>query len=257
MSRDGSCCGHGRDNSSQIGPDGWAIAPGPSRPTDKAGDFSGFGKIAKSGGPMAFGYSSVFSTKSKDGKPHESSRTTEDELEHALDAWRRDRNANVDLSHDAPVEPTQRRKLYLIPRSKLLAVKQEESSAPHPEDKEGEEGENREKAESSISKEQSEKKIDQNRAFFAIRNLDEAEDHFTVLSTEHHHMSRTLHLTESMFARIIREGPAELLDDTALDAAKAFDLMVIMMEGAKLDKERRTPIASKFMDDDKPLSLSA
>ncbi|KAH8115352.1 armadillo-type protein [Phellopilus nigrolimitatus] len=54
MSRGGLRRGYDCDNSWLIGPDGWAGAPGPSRPANEAGYLPGFGKIAKSGGPMTF-----------------------------------------------------------------------------------------------------------------------------------------------------------------------------------------------------------
>ena len=47
----------------------------------------------------------------------------------------------------------------------------------------------------------------------------------------------------------------ELFDDIAIDAPKAFDLMAIMMKGAKLDEERQSRIANKSMDNDKLLKL--
>ncbi|KAH8110343.1 armadillo-type protein [Phellopilus nigrolimitatus] len=283
MSRGGSCCSHGRDNNSQIGPDGWAIAPGPSRPADKAGYFSGFGKFSKSGEPVAFGPH----TKARESPGTSSNMLSMLGVESAaevsalLQSSHRSRppsrNADVDLSHGVPVEPTQRRKLYLIPRSKLLAEKQEEIPAPQPEDKEGE---NREKAESSISNEQSEKKIDQDRksslpyatsmkwkstSLRCRRSITTCREASAIESKK-----ADARLVGDLFERAIsrnlcspasyEEGlipAAELLDDIAIDAAKAFDLMVIMMKGAKLNEERRMPIASKSMDDDKPLSLSA
>ena len=50
---------------------------------------------------------------------------------------------------------------------------------------------------------------------------------------------------------------AEILDDIAIDAPKAFDLFAIMMKGAHLheDEERRTRLASKSMDSDKLVGL--
>lgn len=66
MSRGGSRRGEhtrGGDYGSQPGPDGWNIASGSAAvraPPAKAGDLSNFGKIAKSGGMMTMGPSSVF-----------------------------------------------------------------------------------------------------------------------------------------------------------------------------------------------------
>ena len=48
---------------------------------------------------------------------------------------------------------------------------------------------------------------------------------------------------------------AELLDDIAIDAPKAFDLMAIMMKGANFDEEQQSRIAGKSMDNDKLLKL--
>ena len=44
---------------------------------------------------------------------------------------------------------------------------------------------------------------------------------------------------------------AELLDDIAIDAPKAFPLMAIMMKGAMFDEEQQPWIAGKSMDNDK------
>ena len=48
---------------------------------------------------------------------------------------------------------------------------------------------------------------------------------------------------------------AEVIDDVAIDAPKAYSLMAIMMKGAQLDEERRTRLASKLEDSDKLTSL--
>lgn len=64
MSRGDSRRGHDRDGGAQVGPDGWAFAPGPSRPENKAGDLTNFGKIQKGSGAMlSFGPASVFTVK--------------------------------------------------------------------------------------------------------------------------------------------------------------------------------------------------
>ena len=44
-----------------------------------------------------------------------------------------------------------------------------------------------------------------------------------------------------------------MLDDIAIDAPKAFNLMAIMMKGAKSDEEQQSRIAGKSMDIDKHL----
>ena len=46
---------------------------------------------------------------------------------------------------------------------------------------------------------------------------------------------------------------AELLDDILIDAPKAFDLMAIMIKGAKFDEEQQSRIAGNSMDNDKLL----
>jgi translation initiation factor 4G len=48
---------------------------------------------------------------------------------------------------------------------------------------------------------------------------------------------------------------AEIIDDIAIDAPKAFQLFAIMIRGAGLDEERRSRLASKSMDTDKLLDL--
>jgi len=48
---------------------------------------------------------------------------------------------------------------------------------------------------------------------------------------------------------------AESLDDIAIDAPKAFDLMAIMMRGANLNDERRRHIAAKSTYSDKLVAL--
>ena len=52
---------------------------------------------------------------------------------------------------------------------------------------------------------------------------------------------------------------AEGLDDTVIDAPKAFQIMAILMKGAGLDKdaERRARIAQKSTNGDKLLGLIA
>ncbi|THH03389.1 hypothetical protein EW145_g6297 [Phellinidium pouzarii] len=302
MSRGGSRRGQDRDGQ-QVGPDGWAVAPGPSRPASKAGDLSNFGKITK-GGTMTFGPTSVFSAK-RDGNKRDSaqlSRTSSSQnmfsmlnnetTAEASPSTSRpsrppSRAASVDFSHGVPTEPQQRPRLNLLPRSKPAAETEEKGASAQDEADEAEEGEIGEKVATgkpSMSKEQAEKKIDQDaKEFFAIRNLDEAENYFAALPAEHRHLlvsKLVLHSIESkeadaklvaeLFERAIsrnlcspasfEEGfmpTAELIDDVAIDAPKAFDLMAIMLKGGKLDEERRTRVASKSMDSDKLLSLLA
>jgi translation initiation factor 4G len=120
---------------------------------------------------------------------------------------------------------------------------------------------------------------------FFVRSIDESEEYFTKLPSEHHHrlvdkmVSKAIESKEAdgklvadAFARAVEkhmcsisafeEGflpVAELLDDIAIDAPKAFPIMATMMKGAGLDKdkERRTRIAQKSMDSHKLLELLA
>ncbi|KAL5512629.1 hypothetical protein ACEPAG_3282 [Sanghuangporus baumii] len=305
MSRGGSRRGQDRDGNVQVGPDGWAVASGPSRPANKAGDLTNFGKIQKGSGAMNFGPASVF-TKKGDNKrdsaslSRASSNTNMFQMLQATEAANEppaastssrasratSRTASVDLTHNASGEstPSQRPKLNLLPRSKPLLEASQASPAESHADEDGEEGEIIEKdsGKPSMSKEQAEKKVDQDRKeFFAIRDLDEGEEYFSALPTEHRHIlieklilyaleakETEARLVADLFERAIsrnlcspatfEEGflPAtEMLDDIAIDAPKAFNLMAIMMKGAKLDEERRTRIASKSMDSDKLLAL--
>lgn len=305
MSRGGSRRGQDRDGGPQVGPDGWAVASGPSRPANKAGDLTNFGKIQKGSGAMSFGPASVF-TKKGDSKrdsatlSRASSNTNMFQMLQAAEGATEppvaptasrisraaSRTASVDLTHNAPVEsaPVQRPKLNLLPRSKPLPESSQESPARERPDEEPEEGEinERDTGRSSMSKEQAEKKVDQDKKeFFAIRDLDEGEEYFSALPTEHRRIlieKLVLHALEAkeaearlvadLFERVasrnicspatFEEGflpTAEMLDDIAIDAPKAFNLMAIMIKGAKIDEERRTRIASKSMDSDKLLAL--
>lgn len=101
--------------------------------------------------------------------------------------------------------------------------------------------------------------------FFVRRDLDEAEDYFTTLPPEYRHLlvdtlahmaieskDADCMLVGDFFERAVSkdlcspssfvEGfipTAELLEDIAIDTPRAFDLMAIMLKGAKLDGERR------------------
>ena len=121
--------------------------------------------------------------------------------------------------------------------------------------------------------------------FFSVRNIDKSEEYFTKLPSEYHHrlvdkmVSNAIESKEAdgklvadAFARAAEKNLcsisafeegflpiAELLDDIAIDAPKAFQIMAIMMKGARLDKdeERRTRIAQKSIDSDNLLGLLA
>ena len=167
------------------------------------------------------------------------------------------RTASVDLSHGIPLKSSQRPNLNLFPRTKPVQGRAEGSPATGDgeEPEEGEIHESEAAREPSLSKEQAEHKIDQDlKEFFAIRNLDEAEDYFTALPGDYHAQlvvklvmqaieskradvqlvaylfdcatSKTLCSARSHEEGFIRS--AELLDDIAIDAPKAFDPMAII-----------------------------
>ena len=295
MSRGGSRRGGERGQfDQQTGPDGWAVAgsAGPPRPPPKAGDLSNFGKITKSQ-PMTFGPSSVFAGKkeSKGGRAESLSRTASSsnmfsmlsqnpELAAAEAASKASRppsrKTSVDLGQSGvPEPPAQRRKLNLLPRSKPTEHESTPASAEV-----SEEGEVVE--DGTMSEADAKKRIDEDsKEFFAVRNLEEAEVYFTNLTDEHRFrlvdklVTKAIESKEAdaqlvgdFFSRAVskelcsqasfEEGflpTAEILDDIAIDAPKAFDLMAIMMKGADLDKEYQMRIAAKSMDSDKLLAL--
>lgn len=298
MSRGGSRRGVDRGDGQQVGPDGWAVASGPARPTNKAGDLSNFGKITK-GGAMTFGPTSVFTK--KDGKRESSSlsrassstnmfsmlQNSEVAPDAAVPSTSRSsrppsRTTSVDLGHGASsseATPAQRPRLNLLPRSKPVAAETSEKPEGAPSEEDGETG-----ASPSMTKDQAQKKIEQDvKEFFAIRNLEEAEVYFTALPIEHRHLlvdklvgtaieskEADAKLVADYFERSIsknlcspasfEEGfvqTAEIIDDIAIDAPKAFDLLAIMIKGAKLDDERRQRLAGKSMDSEKLLKLLA
>jgi translation initiation factor 4G len=192
------------------------------------------------------------------------------------------RRTSVDLG-TGPIgaaEQPQRRKLQLLPRSKPVEEENKVNggSEDHSEDEGGDE------VIHAMSEVEGNKKIAEDiKEFFAVRNIDESEDYFTKLSPEHHHrlvtemVSKAVELKEAdgklvadAFARAtekklcsisaFEEGflpVAEVLDDLAIDAPKAFQIMAAMMKGAGLDKdeEQRTRIAQKSLDSDKLIGL--
>lgn len=125
------------------------------------------------------------------------------------------------------------------------------------------------------------KKIEEDlKEFFAVRNLDEAEDYLRLPPQHHHTLVDKLvstaieskeadaQLVADFFARAssknlcsaeaFEEGfipIAELLDDIAIDAPMAFKLMSIMMKGPAFSDEQRTRIASKSESSAKLLAL--
>ena len=307
MSRGGSRRGHDRAEGAHVGPDGWAVAGGsnPPRVSTKAGDLSNFGKINKSTtGSMMFGPSSVFTNK-KDIRREGAalSRTSSSsnmfsmlQAEAAVEAASAprpsrppSRNASVDLSQPPDLAPpAQRPRLNLLPRSKPLLstdTQEDKSSVPSGASQSVSEDEGESDiglAEPTMTEEQAKKKIENDvKEFFAIRNLDEAEDYFTALPNTLRHLlvdrlvtsaieskEADAKLVSDFFERAVSKNlcsadaleqgflpTAEILDDIAIDAPKAFDLMAIMINGSKLDEERRKTIAEKSVDSDKLIAL--
>jgi translation initiation factor 4G len=129
-------------------------------------------------------------------------------------------------------------------------------------------------------KEAAEAKIKEDvKEFFSVRNLDEAEVYFSTLPPRHHHSlvnqlaSSAVEskepdaiLVADLFTRAKSKGlcspdafeegltpTVEIIEDIAIDAPKAWTLLATMINGADLDKENRTRLASKSTDSDKLL----
>jgi translation initiation factor 4G len=267
---------------------------GPPRPPPKAGDLTNFGKINKSA-TMTFGPSSVFAGKKENkgttGRPESLSRTASNSNmfsmlsqnpEMAAEAASKSsrppsRKTSVDLGQPgAPEPPTQRKRLNLLPRTKPAEEESTLASADAQEDGEVDD------ATMSMSEADAKKRIEEDsKEFFAVRNLEEAEVYFTNLTDEHHvrlvdKLVTTAIESKEADAQLVsdffyhagskelcspasfEEGfllTAEILDDLAIDAPKAFDLMATMMKGANLDEERRIRVARKSADSDKLLAL--
>lgn len=296
MSRGGSRRGGERGQFDQQ-VDGWAVAggsSGPTRPPPKAGDLSNFGKINKAA-PMTFGPSSVFAGKKEGGKPRAEplsrsssssnmfsmlSQNPEIATEAGASKSSRppSRKSSVDLGvAGLPEAPLQRRKLQLLPRTKLADDGETAASTPVSED-----GEVEESSTGAMSEADATKRVkEDSKEFFGVRNLDEAEDYFRNLTPEHRwrlvdklvntaieSKLTDAQLVGAFFAQAASkdlcsaasfeqgfESIAELLDDIVVDAPKAFDLMAVMMKGASLGEEARGRIAGKSMDSDKLLAL--
>ena len=137
----------------------------------------------------------------------------------------------------------------------------------------------------SLEDEANEKIEEDVKELFSARDIDESEEYFNKLPSEHHHRlvgkmaSKAIEsregdgkLVAEVFARAVEkrmcstsafeEGflpVAEVLDDTVIDASKAFQIMATLMKGAGLDKdvERRARIAQRLMNSDRLLELIA
>ena len=163
----------------------------------------------------------------------------------------------------------QRKRLVLQPRSKPVDV----ASSPVGESSESSHSE--EEASIEMTEEAAMKKISEDlKEFFAVRNLEEAEVYFSSLPPQHHRFlvdkfvstaveskEDDAKLVSQFFALAVskelcspasfEEGltpVAEIIDDIAIDAPKAFQLLAMMVKGASLDQERLTKLASKSLD---------
>ncbi|KAJ3551381.1 hypothetical protein NP233_g13091 [Leucocoprinus birnbaumii] len=269
MSRGGSRRGGDRSEQPQVNPEGWAVAGNAARPPSKV-DLTNFGKISNKALPTTFGPGSVFAGKGKDKRESLSRSSSSANMFSML------QNAESGADKTPEAQP-QRKKLALLPRTKPI----EADSQQNPESDEEEEA-TTPAASVEMSDEQAEKKIKEDlKEFFAVRNLDEAEVYFTALPAQHHSTlvdklvssaveskEADAKLVADLFGRAVEKGLcsqevleqgltpcAEIIDDIAIDAPKAFQLFAVMVKGAALDDERRSKLASKSMDSDKLLAL--
>jgi len=139
-----------------------------------------------------------------------------------------------------------------------------------------------EEASTEMTEEAAMKKISEDlKEFFAVRNLEEAEVYFSGLPPQHHRFlvdkivstaveskEDDAKLVSQFFALAVskelcsaasfEEGltpVAEIIDDIAIDAPKAFQLLAMMVKGASLNQERLAKLASKSLDSEKFLAL--
>jgi translation initiation factor 4G len=190
---------------------------------------------------------------------------------------RRSLNDNILNTSIAAVEPTQRKRLVLQPRSKPV-----EDAEAAPSNVESDVNSSEDETSPEMSDDDAKKKIaEDSKEFFGVRNLDEAEVYFSALPSQQHHnlvdklvstavesKEADAQLVADFFNRAaskelcspaaFEEGftpIAEIIDDIAIDAPKAFQLFAMMIKGADFDEERRSRVASKSIDSDKLLAL--
>ncbi|KZT05331.1 uncharacterized protein LAESUDRAFT_813465 [Laetiporus sulphureus 93-53] len=258
-SRSESRRGDERDHP-QVGLDGGSVA-GTQKQSNKGGDLSHFGKISKTPSSMVLGPSSIFQrdkSKSREStisrasslnmfsklmeNPELANETVSSELSRPPS-----RKSSIDLGPGGVPEPApQRRKLQLLPRSKPLADETKSTATPAESEAGGSDKERGEENVSSMSEAEAKTRVKED---------SKEADAQLVADFFSRALSKNLcspQAFEDGFA-----PAAEILDDIAIDAPKAFNLMAIMMKGAGLDKdeERRTRLASKSMDSDKLLGL--
>jgi len=168
-----------------------------------------------------------------------------------------------------------------IAAAELVQRKREDAGAA-PSNVESEVNSSEDEASPEMSDEDAKKKIaEDSKEFFGVRNLDAAEVYFSALPSQHHHdlvgglVSAAVGSGEAdaqfvadFFSRAaskelcspvaFEEGfapIAEIIDDIAIDAPKAFQLFAMMIKGAEFNEERRLRVASKSIDSDKLLAL--
>ena len=252
----------GLERASEPGPDGW-LQP---RPPPKEGDLSQLAKISK--------HESMTPTNSN---AHVFSMLNQNvehiELVKAKPSRAPSRRPGTDLDKPEPAPPC--KKIRFLPRSKPAFG---ESSPTASED------EPETTPVVQMSEADAKKRIDKDvKEFFAVRNLEEADVYFTTLTEEHRFRlvdkligsaleskEADARLVAEFFARpasqrecsldVFEAGfmpMAELLDDIAIDAPKAFEYMAIMLKGAGFDtdEERLKRIVEKAVDSDKLLQL--
>ncbi|TDL23008.1 ARM repeat-containing protein [Rickenella mellea] len=285
MSRGGSRRGHERGEFAQTGPDGWAVAggSGPPRPPAKAGDLTNFGKITKAAaGSMRFGPSSVFTK--KDGKggrePAALSRTSSSQNMFSIRPPSHKPSVDLSQSMTADGSPQTRPKLNLLPRTKPNVNDANTDETPDASET-GSEDEGGKDAVPAMSEEEAMRQIGQDiKEFFAIHNMEETEAYWTKLPVEHRFRlvdelvtfaiqskEADAKLVAEFFDLAVKKDlcpPAsfedgflptiEILDDIAIDAPMAFDLMTTMLDGSKLDTVRRKRLAGKPVDGDRLLA---
>ena len=168
-----------------------------------------------------------------------------------------------------------RRKLVLQPRSKPVESSGDGAPSSEPEHGSEDEVESPVADAAVMSDADAKKTIDEDvKEFFAVRNLEEADNYFQRLPAAHHHslvdklVSLSLESKESdaqlvtdFFKRAkdqhLCENKAfedgftpivEFLDDIAIDAPMAYKYMANMIRAVEFSEEERTRIASKLPD---------
>ena len=139
-----------------------------------------------------------------------------------------------------------------------------------------------EEASVKITAEAALKKISEDlKEFSAVRNLEEAEVYFSSLSPQHHHVlvdrlvsiaaeseEDDAKLVSQFFGIAVSKGfcsaasfeqgltpVAEIIDDIAIDAPKAYQYLAMMVKAISLNQEQLSNLASKSSNSDKFLAL--